>query len=242
MAKISFAGCSAVVGHHHLTLTYPSLCGFCMSRPITKEIWRLVLRFREPRPACERLAPSALVRSYVGLSRRIESLTKTTSQSKKTKWLGIPWASFWAQFSKGRGNALRYSIPFCTVSYISVLYGTSNFWLFCQNCIMCISHGRIREIFFWGGKVIFPDFFFSTWNALSRQQIPILVDPKQILVVLKSGKKKKLKKKKKKKKKKKNSPHFVIFPLPFSICSTFPFSIFLLFFSIFPFFLPLFSR
>ena len=69
----------------------------------------------------------------------------------------------------------------------------------------------VTGIFFWGGKVVFPDFF------------PILVDPKQISVVLKTEKQKK------KKKKKRSSPHFLTFPP-----SIFNFPSFLLHF---PFFL-----
>ena len=35
----------------------------------------------------------------------------------------------------------------------------------------------VTGIFFWGSKVIFPD-FFPSWNVFSRKEIPILVDPK----------------------------------------------------------------
>ena len=86
---------------------------------------------------------------------------------------------------------------------------------------------------FWGGKVIFPDFFLL-WNAFSQLKISILVDPKQILVVLKSDKQKK-------------GPFLILelFHIPFSIFHL-PFYSFLLFFSIFtpfPFFsLPLSSQ
>ena len=87
---------------------------------------------------------------------------------------------------------------------------------------MKFNTGGVTGIFFWGGKVVFPDFFSPAWNALSWEKIPILVDPKQISVILKSKRKKK-----------------ELFLLPFS---TLPFSDFpflMLPFSLFS--LPLFS-
>ena len=49
-----------------------------------------------------------------------------------------------------------------------------------------------------------PPLFFPAWNAFFFQvKIPILTDPKQISVVLKSGKKKKIKDRKEKKRKEK---------------------------------------
>ena len=60
------------------------------------------------------------------------------------------------------------------------------------------------------GKVIFSDFFHGV-KCLFLVENSILVDPKQILVVLKSEKsKKKKKKKQKKKKKKKKGPHPIL--------------------------------
>ena len=70
----------------------------------------------------------------------------------------------------------------------------------------------VTGIFFWGGKVVFPDFF------------PILVDPKQISVVLKTEKQKK-KKKKKKKKVISSFFNFSSFHFQFSFFSA-PFSLF----------------
>ena len=65
-----------------------------------------------------------------------------------------------------------------------------------------ISPGH-RGIFFRGGKVIFPDFFPSLKSFFPVEN-SILVDPKQISVVLKSETKEE--------EKKKSSPHFVTFP------------------------------
>ena len=110
-----------------------------------------------------------------------------------------------------------------------------NTWPYCIYIPFPPLHtqGRKRNIFQRGKK------FFPAWNAFSWQKIPILIDPKQISVVLKSEKNKK---KKKKKKKKRSSPHFLIFPpsifnFPQSL---FQFSFFSSPFSLFS--LPLFSR
>ena len=83
--------------------------------------------------------------------------------------------------------------------------------------------------FFWGGKVIFPDFFFRCEMSFSgKNLISILVDPKQILVVLRSEKAKVLS----------SFCNLSIFHFQFS---TFPFTILLLFLISTPFPLPLFS-
>ena len=88
----------------------------------------------------------------------------------------------------------------------------------------------VRGIFFRGGSQFFL-IFSPAWNAFSRKKIPILVDSKQILVVLKSEKKKK------KKKKKKGPLHiFEVFLLTFSTFHL-PFSLFRFSFVLhFPFF------
>ena len=99
--------------------------------------------------------------------------------------------------------------------------------------IKSISRG-VTGIFFWGGKIIFPDFFPGVKCFFSQKKIPTLVDPKQIAFVFKSENQKK-----KKKKKKKVLISFYNFSHLHFKFSTFPFTIFLLFFSIFtpfPFF------
>ena len=96
--------------------------------------------------------------------------------------------------------------------------------------------GHRRKIFSEGAKSFFL-IFVSTSNAFCRYKISILVDPKQISVVLKSEKQKNKNKNKNKQteKTKKKSPHFVTFPpsifnfppslLQFSFFSS-PFSLF----------------
>ena len=102
----------------------------------------------------------------------------------------------------------------------------------CDN-LQYLSDRGIRGKFLRGGKVIFPDFFLA-WNAFSQQKISILVDPKQISVVLKSEKQKK---------KKKKGPLLILqlFLLPFIFnfppFPTFPFKKISFFFLHFPFFL-----
>ena len=97
----------------------------------------------------------------------------------------------------------------------------------------------VRGIFFRGDKVIFPDFLFPSVKCFFPVEKSILVDPKQISVVLKSEKHKK------KKKKKKVPSSFCNFPP--SIFNFTP-SLFLFQFSFFPapfyffFSLPLFSQ
>ena len=100
----------------------------------------------------------------------------------------------------------------------------------------------VTGIFFWGGKVIFPAFFPGV-KWFFPVEIPILVDPKQIPVVLKSEKQKKNKTKQNKQQtKKKQGPHLFFITFPTSI-SNFPpsllqFSFFSSQFSpLFPFFL-----
>ena len=95
-------------------------------------------------------------------------------------------------------------------------------------------HCCVRGIFLRGAKSFFL-IFFPARNAFSWSKIPILVDPKQISVVLKSEKKKK--KKKERKKEMRSSPNFVTFPpssfnfppylFQVSFCSS-PFSVFYL--------------
>ena len=85
--------------------------------------------------------------------------------------------------------------------------------------------------FFWGGRVIFPDFFPGMKCFFPVENFHF-VDPKQIWVVWKSEKQKK--------KKKRFSPHFFNFSTTFHLqFSTFPFTIFFLFsiFTLFPLFL-----
>ena len=79
--------------------------------------------------------------------------------------------------------------------------------------------GHNRHIFL--GRSHFSWFIFPAWIAFSRYKIPILVDPKQISVVLKSEKQKR-----------KSSPLFVTFPPSFFQFFTSP-SLFQ--FSFFPF-------
>ena len=54
----------------------------------------------------------------------------------------------------------------------------------------------VTGIFFWGGKVIFPDFFHGVKCLFPVEKIPSLVDPKQISFIFKSEKHKKKEKKK----------------------------------------------
>ena len=111
------------------------------------------------------------------------------------------------------------------------------------NFLGWMDRGLIGK-FFWGGRVIFPDFFpgvkcffpvenfhfgrpktnvrrFEKWQAKTKQ---------------KTKQNKKQKKKTKNKTKKKSSPHLGTFPFLHFQFFTFPFTIFLLFFSIFPLF------
>ena len=81
--------------------------------------------------------------------------------------------------------------------------------------------GGVTGISFGGGKIIFPVFFFSGVKCFfSPEKIPILVHPKQILVVFKS-----------KKQKKKVLSSFSSFHFQ---CSNFSVSILILFCYIFP--------
>ena len=69
------------------------------------------------------------------------------------------------------------------------LVGDSDTVTFKSAIIDSYLQGHITGIFFWGGKVIFPD-FFPAWNVFFFffffffEKIPILVHPKQISVVL----------------------------------------------------------
>ena len=98
-------------------------------------------------------------------------------------------------------------------------------WNFSNNILSGHLEGRgVTGIFFWGGKVIFPDFFSRREMLFPGRKFPILVDPKQICHFQKW-------KAKKKKKKKERSSHlfrassyfhfqFLTFPLPFSFFSS----------------------
>ena len=89
------------------------------------------------------------------------------------------------------------------LSSISNLWNWISYSEILPHFRFCVRNCRgVTGIFFWGGKVFFPDFF-------SRLKIPILVDPKQ-----KQKKKTKNKKKQtnKQTKKKRSSTLFLTFP------------------------------
>ena len=95
--------------------------------------------------------------------------------------------------------------------------------------ILILLHGPargVRGIFFWGGKVIFPD-FFPGLKCFIPEGNSHFGRPKTNFSCFEKWKEKK-------EKKKRSPPHFVTFLLPLFQFSTFPFSIFLLFCSIFP--------
>ena len=92
----------------------------------------------------------------------------------------------------------------------------------------CWKTGGVTEKFFWGGKLIFPDFFHGVKCFFPVENFHF-GSPKTNL----SGFEKWEAKKKKKKKKKKVLSSFCNFSTFHFQFSTFPFTIFLLFFSIF---------
>ena len=129
----------------------------------------------------------------------------------------------------------------CIINKNSEEYSKSNKFLM-RNCKYVIHKTRgVTGIFFWRGKVIFPDFFPGV-KCFFPVENSHLVDIKQIFVVFKSEKQKTNKQtnKTKQKQKKNPSPLFITFP---TYISNFPPSLlqffFLLFLSIFtpfPFF------
>ena len=83
----------------------------------------------------------------------------------------------------------RYTYRRRASECLECLYMHTSICLKAKICDMfktCYTLG-VTGIFFWGGKVIFPNFFSR------REKIPFLVHPKPISVVLKSEKKKKKK-------------------------------------------------
>ena len=107
-------------------------------------------------------------------------------------------------------------------SFPRTLHSQSNsIWWNWKTC----PQGHKRKIF-WGGKVIFL-IFFPAWNAFSQYRISILVDPKQISVILKV---------------KKGLSSFCNFSSFHFKFLPFAFSIFLLFFHYFCFSFPIFFR